>query len=114
MKKIEAVIRPERLDHVKGALEEIGCLGMTVTEVRGRGSQGGIERQWRGRKYRVDLLPKIKLCIVIEEEEVRHVVDTILESAYTGEIGDGKIFISSVEQVIRVRTKEEEGSHQER
>jgi nitrogen regulatory protein P-II 1 len=106
MRKIEAIIRPEKLEDVKRALEEIGCIGMTVYEVRGRGSQGGIERQWRGRTYKVDLLPKIKINIVVKERQVKRVVDAIVESAKTGDIGDGKIFIYPVEHVIRVRTGE--------
>jgi nitrogen regulatory protein P-II 1 len=106
MKKIEAIIRPEKLEDVKHALEDIGCIGMTVIEVKGRGSQGGIERQWRGRPYKVDLLPKVKLTIVVKEKYVSKVVDTIVSSARTGEIGDGKIFVSPVDDVIRVRTKE--------
>jgi len=106
MKKIEAIIRPEKLEDVKRSLEEMGCLGMTVYEVKGRGAQGGIERQWRGRHYKVDLLPKIKVCIVVKEKYVQKVIDSILESARTGEIGDGKIFVYPIEKVIRVRTKE--------
>jgi len=106
MKKIEAIIRPEKLEDVKRALEDIGCVGMTVSEVKGRGAQGGIERQWRGRTYKVDLLPKIKIDLVVKEREAKKVVDTIVESAKTGDIGDGKIFISPVEKVIKVRTGE--------
>ena len=106
MKKIEAIIRPERLDAVKQALEEIGCIGMTVSEVRGRGRQRGVVHQWRGREYRVDLLPKVKLEIVVSDEMVEKVVQTIIESARTGNIGDGKIFIIPIEEVIRVRTGE--------
>lgn len=108
MKKIEAIIRPEKLEDVKSALEEIGCIGMTVYEVKGRGSQGGIERQWRGRPYKVDLLPKIKICLAVKEKYAKKVIDTILDSARTGEIGDGKIFVTPLEKVIRVRTREED------
>jgi len=104
MKKIEAIIRPEKLEDVKRALEDIGCVGMTVSEVKGRGTQGGIERQWRGRTYKVDLLPKIKIVLVVKERHEKKVVDTITDAAKTGDIGDGKIFISPVEKVIRVRT----------
>jgi nitrogen regulatory protein P-II 1 len=104
MKKIEAIIRPEKLEDVKHALEDIGCIGMTVIEVKGRGSQGGIERQWRGRSYKVDLLPKVKISIVVRDEDVEPVIDTIVANAATGEVGDGKIFVSPVEEVIRVRT----------
>ena len=106
MKKVEAIIRPEKLDAVKRALEEIGCIGMTVSEVRGRGRQRGIVHQWRGREYRVDLLPKVKLEIVVGDELVERVIGTIIESARTGSIGDGKIFVVPVEEVVRVRTGE--------
>ncbi len=106
MKKIEAIIRPEKLDSVKTALEKIGCIGMTVSEVRGRGRQRGIVHQWRGREYRVDLLPKVKLEIVVGDDLVEKVIQTILESARTGNIGDGKIFVVPIEDVIRVRTGE--------
>jgi len=104
MKKIEAIIRPEKYDDVKLALSEQGVIGMTVIEVKGRGSQGGIERQWRGRPYKVDLLPKVKISIVVRDEDVEPVIDTIVANAATGEVGDGKIFVSPVEEVIRVRT----------
>jgi nitrogen regulatory protein P-II 1 len=104
MKKIEAIIRPEKYDDVKLALSEQGVIGMTVIEVKGRGSQGGIERQWRGRSYKVDLLPKVKISIVVRDEDVEPVIDTIVANAATGEVGDGKIFVSPVEEVIRVRT----------
>ena len=106
MKKIEAIIRPEKLEDVKRAPEEMGCVGMTVSEVKGRGAQGGIERQWRGRTYKVDLLPKIKISLIIKEKNAKKVIDTIVESAKTGDIGDGKIFVYPVESVIRVRTGE--------
>ena len=106
MKKIEAIIRPEKLDEVKLALEQIGCIGMTVSEVRGRGRQRGIVHQWRGREYRVDLLPKVKLEIVVADEFADRVIQTIVETARTGSIGDGKIFVVPIEDVIRVRTGE--------
>ncbi len=106
MKKVEAIIRPEKLEDVKLALEEAGFIGMTVTEVKGRGRQKGIEHQWRGRKYRVDLLPKVKIEMVVRDEDVDKVVDIILSNARTGSIGDGKIFVTTVEEVIRVRTGE--------
>ncbi|WP_456473803.1 P-II family nitrogen regulator [Candidatus Pyrohabitans sp.] len=106
MKKIEAIIRPEKLDEVKLALEEIGCIGMTVSEVRGRGRQRGIVHQWRGREYRVDLLPKVKLEIVVGDEFADRVIQTIVETARTGSIGDGKIFVVPIEDVVRVRTGE--------
>jgi nitrogen regulatory protein P-II 1 len=106
MRKIEAVIRPDKVDKVKEALEKIGIVGMTVTEVKGRGRQRGIPQQWRGREYRVDLLPKVRLDIVVDEEKAQEVVSTIVEAARTGNVGDGKIFVLPVEEVIRVRTGE--------
>ncbi len=106
MKKVEAIIRPEKLEDVKKALEEIGCYGMTISEVKGRGRQKGVAYQWRGREYRIDLLPKLKLEIVVPNEMVESVVNKILESARTGNVGDGKIFIVPIEEVVRVRTGE--------
>ena len=104
MKKIEAIIRPEKLQDVKAALDKLGCVGMTITEVKGRGKQGGITQQWRGRQYHIDLIPKIKIELVVKTKYVDKVVNTIIESARTGNTGDGKIFVSSVEKVYRVRT----------
>ncbi|MGB9838501.1 P-II family nitrogen regulator [Methanothermobacter sp.] len=106
MKEVVAIIRPEKLEEVKNALEEVGCHGMTVTEVRGRGRQLGITESYRGRDYRIDLLPKTKIEIVVNDEDLEMVVDTIVKSAQTGDIGDGKIFISGVEEVVRIRTGE--------
>ena len=106
MKKIEAIIRPEKLNPVKSALEEIGVMGMTVHEVHGRGEQKGLEFTHRAGKYRVDLLAKTKIEIVISDDDVDKVVQKIMETARTGEIGDGKIFISPIEKVIRIRTSE--------
>lgn len=106
MKKVEAIIREERLENVKGALEERGYVSMTVTEVSGRGEQKGLTLPWRVGEYRVDLLPKLKLEIVVPDKEVDTIVGIITESARTGEIGDGKIFIIPVENAIRVRTGE--------
>jgi len=106
MKKIEAIVRPEKLDCVKKELEKVGVFGMTITEVKGRGEQKGITLQFRGRKMEVDLLPKIKLEIVVKEEEVDKTLKTIQESARTGKYGDGKIFVIPVERSIRVRTGE--------
>lgn len=106
MKKIEAIIRPEKLDSVKTALEEKGYAGMSVTEVKGRGRQKGITLQWRVGEYRVDFLPKVKLEIVVDDKDIEVVINTICEVAKTGKIGDGKIFIYPVENVIRVRTGE--------
>jgi nitrogen regulatory protein P-II 1 len=106
MKKIEAIIRPEKLTHVKASLEEKGFIGLTVTEVKGRGKQGGIIQRWRGREYRVDLLPKTKLELVVDDKDAEKVIAVITEAAKTGKVGDGKIFVYSVEEVIRVRTGE--------
>jgi nitrogen regulatory protein P-II 1 len=106
MKKIEAIIRPEKLNPVKSAMEEIGIMGMTITQVHGRGEQKGLEFTHRAGKYRVDLLSKTKLEIIVEDDQVDKVVDKIIESARTGEIGDGKIFVSPVEKAIRIRTGE--------
>jgi nitrogen regulatory protein P-II 1 len=106
MKKIEAIIRPEKLSPVKSALEEIGIMGMTVSQVHGRGEQKGLEFTHRAGKYRVDLLSKTKIDIVVDDEKVETVIAKIIESARTGEIGDGKIFVSPVERVIRIRTGE--------
>jgi nitrogen regulatory protein P-II 1 len=104
MKKIEAVIREERLNAVKKALEEKSYFGMTVSEVSGRGRQKGIPLQWRVGEYRVDLLPKIKIELVVLDEDVPVAIDAIVSNARTGETGDGKIFVMPVETVVRVRT----------
>jgi nitrogen regulatory protein P-II 1 len=104
MKKIEAIIREERLDAVKKALEEKSYFGMTVSEVSGRGKQKGIMLQWRVGEYRVDLLPKLKIELVVLDEDVPIVIDAIVRNARTGETGDGKIFVLPVETVVRVRT----------
>jgi nitrogen regulatory protein P-II 1 len=104
MKKIEAIIQEERLDAVKKALEENSYFGMTVSEVSGRGKQKGIPLQWRVGEYRVDLLPKLKIELVILDEDVPTAIDAIVRNARTGEIGDGKIFVLPVESVVRVRT----------
>ena len=106
MKKIEAVIRPERLMFVKAALEELGYPGMTVAEVKGHGAQKGIVEQWRGRQFNVEFLSKVMIILVVDDAQVNQVVQAICEHAATGEIGDGKIFVSPVEDVIRVRTRE--------
>ncbi|UTB33401.1 MAG: P-II family nitrogen regulator [Methanobacterium sp. ERen5] len=106
MKEITAVIRPDKLEVVKEALQEIQCNGVTVTEVKGRGRQLGITESYRGRDYKVDLLPKTRLEIIVNDENVDAVVDTIVKTAQTGDIGDGKIFIGPVEEVIRIRTGE--------
>ena len=106
MKKIEAVIKPFKLDEVREALSEIGISGLTVTEVKGFGRQKGHTELYRGAEYVVDFLPKIKIEIVVNEEQVDPAIDAIIKAARTGKIGDGKIFVSSVEQVIRIRTGE--------
>lgn len=106
MKKIEAIIKPFKLDDVKEALKEIGIQGLTVTEVKGFGRQKGHTELYRGAEYVIDFLPKIKLEILVSDDIVVKVVDAIMESAKTGKIGDGKIFISSAEEVIRIRTGE--------
>ena len=105
-KKIEAIIRSEKLNPVKSALEEIGVLGITVYEVHGRGEQKGLEFTHRAGKYRVDLLPKTKIEIVVNDTDLQKVIDTVIAAARTGDIGDGKIFVSPVDKVIRIRTGE--------
>jgi len=104
MKKIEAIIREEKLEPVKTALEENSYFGMTISQVSGRGKQKGIALQWRVGEYRVDLLPKLKIELVVLDEDVPTAVNAIVRNARTGEIGDGKIFILPVEGVVRVRT----------
>ncbi len=106
MKKIEAIIKPFKLDEVREALSEIGVNGLTVTEVKGFGRQKGHTELYRGAEYVVDFLPKIKLELVVAESIVESAVDAIIKAAHTGKIGDGKIFVSPVEQVIRIRTGE--------
>lgn len=106
MKKIEAIIKPFKLDDVKEALNEIGIQGMTISEVKGYGRQKGHKEIYRGAEYVVDFIPKIKIEIVVEATWVDKVVEKIQEAAYTGKLGDGKIFVLSVEKAIRVRTGE--------
>jgi nitrogen regulatory protein P-II 1 len=106
MMKIEAIIQPSRFESVKDSLLEIGVEGMTVTEVRGHGRQKGHTEVYRGREYTVDLLPKVKLEVVLPDQLVNRAVDAILKSAKTGKIGDGKIFLSRVEEAIRIRNEE--------
>jgi nitrogen regulatory protein P-II 1 len=108
MKKIEAVIKPFKMDDVREALSEIGITGMTVSEVKGFGRQKGHTELYRGAEYMVDFLPKVKLEIVVTSEQVERCVDAIIDTAQTGKIGDGKIFITDVERVIRIRTGEED------
>ncbi len=106
MKRVEAIIRDEKLSGAKEALKALGVAGMTVTEVKGHGTQKGVTEVYRGRQYSVDLLPKIKIEAVVDDNDVKKVTDAICEVARTGSIGDGKIFITSVEDCIRIRTGE--------
>jgi nitrogen regulatory protein P-II 1 len=106
MKRIEAVIKPFKLEDVKDALAEIGITGMTVSEVKGYGRQKGHSELYRGAEYVVDFLPKIKMEMIVEDESVDQVTSTIVEAARTGKIGDGKIFVSDVDKIIRIRTGE--------
>jgi nitrogen regulatory protein P-II 1 len=106
MKKVEAVIKPFKLDDVKEKLAELGIKGMTVTEVRGFGRQKGHTEIYRGAEYVVDFLPKIKIELVVSDNQVAEVVDAIRKAAHTGKIGDGKIFVFPVEEVVRIRTGE--------
>ena len=107
MRKIEAVIRPERLPAVKDALEKLGYPGITILDAKGHGRQKGVVRQFRGKEYKVDLLPKVKLELVVNNgEKLDGILSAIIENARTGEVGDGKIFIWPIEDVIRIRTRE--------
>jgi nitrogen regulatory protein P-II 1 len=106
MKKIEAIIKPFKLEDIKEALSELDISGMTVTEVKGYGRQQGHSELYRGAEYIVDFLPKVKIEIVVKDEDVDKIVEEIIKNAKTGKIGDGKIFISSVEKAIRIRTNE--------
>ena len=106
MKKIEAFIKPFRLDEVKSALAEVNILGMSVSEVRGFGRQRGHSELYRGAEYKVDFMPKIKIELVVADDDLERAVDAILEGAQTGQVGDGKIFISEVAEAIRIRTGE--------
>jgi len=106
MKKIEAVIRPEKLDEVRQALENADCGGLMISEIEGHGKQKGMVRQWRGEKYRLELLPKMKVDVVVNDKDVDSIVRIIVNAARTGEVGDGKIFVSDVQDAIRIRTGE--------
>ncbi len=106
MKKVEAIIREEKFEPVKSALEEAGFVGLTCTEVRGRGQQKGLSLQWRVGEYRVDLLPKMKVEVVVRDEDAFRVTDLVCTAARTGDIGDGMIFVTPVEDICRVRTGE--------
>jgi nitrogen regulatory protein P-II 1 len=107
MKKIEAIIRPEKMEVVRAALAEVGIKGLTVTEVSGRGKQMGITLQWRAGDYQVDLLPKVKIEVVVIDEDMSQAIRIILNKARTGERGDGKIFVLPVENAIRIRNGDE-------
>ena len=106
MKKIEAVIKPFKLDEVREALSEVGITGLTVTEVKGFGRQKGHTELYRGAEYVVDFLPKVKIELVVADPQVEPAIDAIIKAANTGKIGDGKIFVTAVEQVVRIRTGE--------
>ncbi len=107
MKKVEAIIRPERLGPVRKVLEELGYPGMTIFEVKGHGKEGGLTEQWRGQEYRIELLPRIKVEIVVLDEDAARTLNAIVRSARTGEVGDGKIFVLPVEGAVRIRTGDE-------
>lgn len=106
MKKIEAIIRHFKLDEIKTALTEVGVEGMTITEVKGYGRQKGHTEMYRGNEYAIDFVPKVKMEVVVTEDNLKKVVDTIMEKAQTGQMGDGKIFIADLSEVIRIRTGE--------
>ena len=110
MKKIEAIIKPFKLEEVKDALGEIGIEGMTVTEVKGFGRQKGHTEIYRGSEYTVDFLPKIKIEIVIPDEKLDEAVEAIVKTAKTGKIGDGKVFVSTIDEAVRIRTEEKGAS----
>lgn len=104
MKKIEAIIRPEKLESVRQALEEVESPGLMITEIEGHGKQKGLTQQWRGKTYKVELLSKVKIEIVVKDQDVKHIVKAISDAAKTGKIGDGKIFVYPVESAMRIRT----------
>lgn len=106
MKKIEAIIRPEKLEAVRNALEAAGTSGLMISEIEGHGKQKGIVQQWRGEKYKVVLLPKIKIEIVVPDIDVDNIARTIMETGRTGEIGDGKIFVYTIDNAFKIRTGE--------
>ena len=106
MKKIEAIIRPESVDAVRNALNVTGVTGLMISEIEGHGKQKGVVQQWRGEKYKIELLPKAKIEIVVKDQDMERVCKTIIDNTKTGEIGDGKIFIYPLEDAIRIRTGE--------
>lgn len=107
MKKIEAVIKPFKLDEVKDSLNDIGIVGLTIIEVRGFGRQKGHKELFRGSEYVIDLLPKVKIEVVVKDDQCQQVVDVLMDTARTGNIGDGKIFVSTLDEVYRIRTGEQ-------
>ncbi|MFV1974741.1 MAG: P-II family nitrogen regulator [Candidatus Scalindua sp.] len=107
MKKIEAIIRPEKFEIVKDALTEIGYGGMSVSEIKGHGNQKGVSEIWRGKRYRVEMLPKTRIDLVVSDDAVEQVVQTIIDVSQTGSIGDGKIFVSEISNAYRIRTGEQ-------
>ena len=106
MKKIEAIIRPEKLDVVRKALDSSGYPGIMITEIEGHGKQKGVVQQWRGETYRVELLPKVKIEVIIPDKDLDRIIKIIIENSRTGAVGDGKIFVSDIKDVIRIRTGE--------
>ena len=106
MKKIEAVIRPEKLEEVRKAIEAVGYPGLTITEAEGHGKQKGVVQQWRGETYRVEFLPKIKLELIVSDADAERIIQAIIQAAKTGAVGDGKIFVSDIRDVIKIRTGE--------
>ena len=106
MKKIEAIIRPEKLETVRQALEQAGYPGVSISEIEGHGMQKGTVQQWRGEQYKLQFLPKVKMEVVCVDEDAEKIIQTVLESAFTGAVGDGKIFVYDVAEVIRIRTRE--------
>jgi nitrogen regulatory protein P-II 1 len=107
MKRVVAIVRDAKFDQIKNALVEIGIEGMTVSDVKGRGKQLGIKETYRGSEYCIDLLPKTKIELIVKKEQLDTVINTIIENGKTGSIGDGKIFVSNIERVIRIRTEDE-------
>lgn len=106
MKKIESVIRPEKLEAVREALEQAGYPGISITEIEGHGMQKGTVQQWRGEQYKLQFLPKVKIEVVCVDKDAEKIIQTVLESAFTGGVGDGKIFVYDVTEVVRIRTRE--------
>ncbi len=107
MKYIIAIIRPEKLEKVREALKQVGCSGLMVSEIEGHGKQKGIVQQWRGEKYQLEMIPKVKLEIMVKDEDLDTINKTIIDNSRTGEIGDGKIFVMDLANAVRIRTGEE-------